>query len=389
MKRLITILGWAFFGLFLACGLVAWASLPPRVSVVLGHEQEAAAESPELERLQGIVLDLEERVEELEATADAIVTEVGRRGEATARAEGTATKNGEALADLRARTAGLERQTDTIAKLLTGLVAAREAALAAAPAVTGGASTPEAIVGAGVDALVEEPSTETPPPPTEPAKVVATERPPGLEATAAPAEEPTSGVGEAIGFGELMARRRWRLWDEATTFRLVTPESQVGFEGSSTVHDFAGSTHDVSGSLRFVFADPTSAPEAQIVVDARTLDTENEDRDAEMHEEHLQSAQYPTMTFTLKSVRDARTEAGGDELSATAAGTFEIHGRQRDVELPVKIAKRPGRRILVEGECPLKMSDFGIEPPTALGGVIKTSDDVLVKVRLEAEAVKP
>lgn len=389
MKRIITLLGWGFFGLFLVAGVAAWASLPPRVSVVLGREQPTAAESPELERLQGIVLDLEERVEELEASADTIVTEVGRRGEAAARAEGAATKNGEALADLRARTAGLERQADTIARLLTGLVAAREAALAAPPVAVGATASPEASVGEGVDALVEELSTQEPAPPTEPTQVAADESAKETEAPPPPAEEPTTGVGEAIGFGELMARKRWRLWDEATTFRVVNPESQVGFEGSSTVHDFAGSTHEVSGSLRFVFADPTSAPEARIVVDARTLDTENEDRDAEMHAEHLRSAEFPTMTFTLRSVRDARTEAGGNELFATAAGTFEIHGRTHDVLLPVKIGKRPGRRILVEGECPLKMSAFGIEPPTALGGVIKTSDDVLVKVRLEAEAVKP
>ena len=43
------------------------------------------------------------------------------------------------------------------------------------------------------------------------------------------------------------------------------------------------------------------------------------------------------------------------------------------------------KQFQVKGEVPLKMSDFGIDPPTAMMGTLKTGNEVVIKYNLEFE----
>ncbi|HVR87106.1 MAG TPA: YceI family protein, partial [Planctomycetota bacterium] len=151
----------------------------------------------------------------------------------------------------------------------------------------------------------------------------------------------------------------------------------AGFDGTSTLHDFRGWTKSVSGWIEYEPGriDPTA--KAAFVVDARTLDTGDKDRDRAMHEEHLESARYPEMRFTLSEFHSA---PGG---SCTIQGTLEIHGHRRPVEMAGTYLVRPDGLLYVKGQVLAKMSDFGITPPSKVL-VIRTADEI--KVWFEAWA---
>ena len=88
----------------------------------------------------------------------------------------------------------------------------------------------------------------------------------------------------------------------------------------------------------------------------------------------LKSESHPAITFTLTS--PLRSVQNGNTVSA--AGDLNIAGKSNPVTLRVKVAASPNGNITVEGAEPLKMTDFGIDPPTALFGALKVSNDVTI-----------
>jgi polyisoprenoid-binding protein YceI len=57
-------------------------------------------------------------------------------------------------------------------------------------------------------------------------------------------------------------------------------------------------------------------------------------------------------------------------LLKNLTGLLTIAGKTKEVKLTVDIDVKNAQRFLVTGNVPLKMLDFGVEPPTALMGTI-------------------
>jgi polyisoprenoid-binding protein YceI len=151
----------------------------------------------------------------------------------------------------------------------------------------------------------------------------------------------------------------------------------AGFDGTSTLHDFRGWTKSVTGWIEFEPGRIDATAQAAFTVDARTLDTGDQDRDQAMHGEHLESARYPEMKFKLSGFHST---PGG---SCAIRGTLEIHGQSRTVEMAATFEVRPDGIVHVKGQGNAKMSDFGITPPSKVL-VIRTADEI--KVWFEAWA---
>ena len=90
----------------------------------------------------------------------------------------------------------------------------------------------------------------------------------------------------------------------------------------------------------------------------------------------LQSEQHPAITFTLKELSEINA------ASVKAVGTLTIAGKAKTISLTAD-RQLDGKGVLTfSGKKALKMTDFGIDPPTALLGTLKTGDDVTISYRL-------
>jgi polyisoprenoid-binding protein YceI len=151
----------------------------------------------------------------------------------------------------------------------------------------------------------------------------------------------------------------------------------------ATVKGRFGAVH---GTIVDDAADP-SRSSVEVEIDAASIDTREEKRDAHLRSpDFLDVQSYPTITFTSSRVE----RAGQDRLRVI--GDLTIHGTTREVVLDTTINGRGTNPFGLEvagftAETTINRRDFGLTWNMALetGGVLVGDT---VKILLEVEAVK-
>jgi polyisoprenoid-binding protein YceI len=158
--------------------------------------------------------------------------------------------------------------------------------------------------------------------------------------------------------------------------------ARVAIAGTSNIHAYTASTTavrvtraKVSGSVAGPnFWDEVVKPAGleafEIAIPVVQLSSPKEGLDKNMHKA-LKAEQFPEITFRL--VRVELGVAG----AIKAIGKLRIAGVERDVMLDLK-TQRKDATLTVKGELPILMTDYGIKPPTAMLGMLKTDPKVTV-----------
>ena len=123
-----------------------------------------------------------------------------------------------------------------------------------------------------------------------------------------------------------------------------------------------GRTPDVTGTITI---DGTEATEATFTADLTGLQSDDDRRDGQLANQGIQTAQFPTATFTLTEPIDFG-EVPTDEtvVSVQATGDLTLHGVTKNVTIPLQ-AKLVGDTIVVTGIYDITFADFGIERPVS------------------------
>jgi polyisoprenoid-binding protein YceI len=79
---------------------------------------------------------------------------------------------------------------------------------------------------------------------------------------------------------------------------------------------------------------------------------------------------------------DVVSTAAGARPTLVMQGTLRIAGRERVVRMPVELEEQPDGSVRAKGTLPILMTDYGISPPTALFGVLRTENRLVVKFDL-------
>lgn len=104
-------------------------------------------------------------------------------------------------------------------------------------------------------------------------------------------------------------------------------------------------------------------------------------RDRHMQERIFKTndGKMPDLRFT--SAHSQCSKSGGD-YSCRVTGEFTLRGVSRPVEIALKVRDQQGA-YRAQGSAMLKLSDFGIDPPSELG--VKIQDGVEFRVEFTAE----
>lgn len=359
MKRSLQIVGVLALVVWTGLGLFAWSVVGQRVRLVVEDgDAQSAGDALLADRVDALANDFDGLVAALGTNfgrvATAIESDAAERAAAQARADARLEALEAALpAALHAReTAGA---LDAVLDRLEALQTAPGTAIEAEPT------------------RAREPAAAPPNVPAPPA-----EAPDPAEATAdAPDEAPRKKSFLAFE----LPSRDFRFEGEQT-FEVLADLSRIGFDAKSTLHDFSGVTDRVRGSFRVDLSRAAEGISGAIGVEARSLRTGLEGRDEAMLE-HLDAEAFPDVEFVPTGFEPTRCDPQARELAGWALGRLTVRGVTREVAMEVQARVDDARRLVVEGEMPLSLSDYGVPVPNKLG-VISMQDEVRVWIHLRA-----
>jgi polyisoprenoid-binding protein YceI len=153
-------------------------------------------------------------------------------------------------------------------------------------------------------------------------------------------------------------------------------QSTVDFtvSGTSTVR---GWTCSVSGTAAVTPGSSTPAPGFAAGVQSATLTVPVADFECpdETMTEHLMDAMKPAEFSEITFQLDSYEASGG---SATASGALTIQGVSMPVSFPISLTPS-GAGVAIAGEVGLDMTEYGVEPPVVLLGLLRVGPEIRIQ----------
>lgn len=162
------------------------------------------------------------------------------------------------------------------------------------------------------------------------------------------------------------------------TFNVNSGASSLKVEGTSNIHDWELSAKELQGSIKVQMEDGqlVKLDQLQFAVVAESLKSGKGGMDKNTYKA-LDTDKHRRITYELSSVKNLDCTSK-TSCKVITNGVLTIAGTQKNVELifDVKVA---GDKITLSGDKKIKMTDFKVDPPTAMFGTITTGDEVNIK----------
>jgi polyisoprenoid-binding protein YceI len=171
----------------------------------------------------------------------------------------------------------------------------------------------------------------------------------------------------------------------AQSIRLaVAPESKLWIEGGSNLHGWSCKASSIDAMIDVDEAflksnSPTLLKKVQVKVPVRNLKCGHGGMDNNLYKA-LKADDAPDISYILGTFDVV--PGASDAFTVKSVGTLKIAGTEKTVNMDVTASKQPDGSLRAEGELPLLMTDFGVKPPTAMLGTLRTDNKVTVKFTL-------
>lgn len=178
------------------------------------------------------------------------------------------------------------------------------------------------------------------------------------------------------------------VWAQSGGVKLL-PESTMMVEGTSTLHDWEVDVETINLNAEFadaVFASesPSSADfveSLKITIPVKSLESGKGGMNNKMYDA-FDAKKNPNIEyeFTSAKLEQGSTTAGSFTLVTT--GKLTMAGTTRTVSFPVEGTVSGQNQVNFTGSYTMKMTDFEMDPPSAVFGTIKSGDEVTISFDL-------
>lgn len=151
----------------------------------------------------------------------------------------------------------------------------------------------------------------------------------------------------------------------------LAPNPTLKIDGGSSTKDWSMTSNTASGNGQFTVdgGELRGIQSLTVELQAESLKSGTRGLDNNAYKA-LKTKQHKTIRFTLREIT-------GTGTNRQARGDLNIAGTSRPISFPVIVGKS-GNNFTFNGSIPIKLTDFGIDPPTALMGAIKTRDEATI-----------
>ncbi len=230
---------------------------------------------------------------------------------------------------------------------------------------------------AGAAAPTATPSPTPPPAPAETAvpPTAETESEEAAEATPEP-EETTASTRTFVIVPE-NSKALYRVEEEFLQGAVDRLGQQLGFNTA------VGFTRTLEGSLELSSAELPEIVGGHILVDIRSLVSDDNRRDERIQERYLESNRFPIAEFVVTGVEDYPTSyTEGEEVTFKLIGDLTIREVTNEVVWEVT-AVLEGDTITGTANTSIMMVDFGFDPP-AIAGFLTALDPAIIEMEITA-----
>jgi polyisoprenoid-binding protein YceI len=172
----------------------------------------------------------------------------------------------------------------------------------------------------------------------------------------------------------------------------VAPDSKLWIEGTSNLHGWSckATTLDAAVELdaatanEVAVAPPKSLKRVQVKVPVKSIKCGHGGMDDNLYKA-LKADESPDISYIMATFDAAPGEAK-DSFTLHTVGTLTVAGKENNLTMDVIATRMPDGTVKATGMVPIKMTDYGIKPPTAIFGRLKTGDEVKINFELSVGA---
>lgn len=158
---------------------------------------------------------------------------------------------------------------------------------------------------------------------------------------------------------------------------------KLSITGTSTLHDWKVDINEVIDYPEYLVISEDGTGQIEEFEFMLAVASMDGGRGAAMNNKiykALKAETHPHISYVQSGPAEYIKTPDG-KLNIKSVGMIKIAGVEVKEEVPI-IGVFKESKLSIVGTCPLKMSDFGIEPPSAMFGQIQTDDEIEVHFKL-------
>lgn len=141
--------------------------------------------------------------------------------------------------------------------------------------------------------------------------------------------------------------------------------------GTSTLHDWKMTS--TNGTFSGTISD-NSIQDVKYTMNGKTLKSGKGPMDTNAHKA-INADKYPNITFTATSINMGK---------GTMTGKLTVTNVTKTISVPVNVTKS-GNAYTIWGSAAIKMTDYGVTPPSFMMNTVKTGNDITITVNAVAK----
>jgi polyisoprenoid-binding protein YceI len=156
-------------------------------------------------------------------------------------------------------------------------------------------------------------------------------------------------------------------------------KANIAIEGTSNLHDWVmnGTQATIKGDFDVEDGALAGINNVSVAIPVKSLEsTKGSIMDGKAYDA-LKAKEHSNIYFKLSNV--SSISKSGNGYNVKASGDLKIAGYSRSVALDVFVKVMANGDLEISGSEPIKMTDYKVDPPTAMFGALTTGDDVTVK----------
>jgi polyisoprenoid-binding protein YceI len=162
----------------------------------------------------------------------------------------------------------------------------------------------------------------------------------------------------------------------------LQPESRLTISGTSTVRAFQcqATAFDAkiesagSSAVAAVLAGEKAVSSVVVTIPAQQLDCRNGTMNEHLRKS-IKAAEFPTIVFKLASYDLTKAAEG---VTMTLTGSLTLGGVEKPITVPATARAGENGTLVVTGTHDIRMTEFGLKPPTLMLGTMKVDERIKV-----------